>query len=377
MRICEVTPYSLAQVAGVSAVVASLSREFSLRGDFTLVVAPAPPAAPPLEGPSCVAVSTGTAMRNLALALRVGKVVWKRRGSWDLLHVHQAHPATVAAALVARILGRPVIATFHLQPPQGAGLRGRVQEASTRWAMRVATERTFVSEDTRRDLRAAGQVIPNGVDLAIVRRSLGDRGRIRVELGLGGCVIVFAGRIARIKGAFDLFRALRIARDAGADVQLIMTGQIPAEEQRDFGELLEELGIGPFVRSLGDRQDHLRFLSAGDVFALPSYKEGLPMSMLEAMAAGLPILASPVGGIPEVIQEGREGFLVQPGDFTTLADRIVRLAVDPDLRERMGRQSRERANEFGVDRFVERYLDVFTRAIANRRSRRRSRDPGE
>ena len=365
MRICEVTPYSLAQVSGVSAVVAGLSVGFSSRGHPTLVVAPAPPAAPPLDGPTCIAVPTGATMRNLTLALRVIRVVWKRRANWDLLHLHQGHPVTVSAALLARLLGRPAAATFHLQPPPGAGLRGRVQAASTRWALLAATERIFVSEDTRRDLRAKGEVVPNGIDLRIVQRSMGDRERIRVELGLGGCVVVFAGRIARIKGAFDLLRALRVARDAGEDVRLIMTGQIPTEERRDFEDLLGELRISPYVRSLGDRRDHLRFLSAGDVFALPSYKEGLPMSMLEAMAAGLPILASPVGGIPEVIQEGREGFLVQPGDVAALADRIVRLAADEGLRTRLGRQSRERANEFSLDQSVERYLDVFTRAGAN------------
>jgi len=241
MRICEVTPYSLAQVSGVSAVVAGLSVGFSSRGHPTLVVAPAPPAAPPLDGPTCIAVHTGAMMRNLTLALRVIRVVWKRRANWDLLHLHQGHPVTVCAALLARILGRPAAATFHLQPPPGAGLRGRVQAASTRWALLAATERIFVSEDTRRDLRAKGEVVPNGIDLRIVQRSMGDRERIRVELGLGGCVVVFAGRIARIKGVFDLLRALRVARDAGADVRLIMTGQIPTEERRDFEVLLPVL----------------------------------------------------------------------------------------------------------------------------------------
>lgn len=210
-----------------------------------------------------------------------------------------------------------------------------------------------------RQFHGEGVVIRNGVDAAQVRSMLGNRDAERRELGLDGCVVAFAGRMARIKGYFDLLSAVRKARDAGSDVRLLTTGRIREEERRDSAQLVRELGIDPFVVDLGDREDHLRFLAAADVFVLPSYKEGLPISLLEAMAAGLPSIVSNVGGIPELIEDGREGFLISAGDIDALADRIRRLSERPDLRASMGQQAREKAKTQDISRVAAAYMSLF------------------
>ena len=106
----------------------------------------------------------------------------------------------------------------------------------------------------------------------------------------------------------------------------------------------EELGIADHVELLGwvRGEDKERLLATAVLYVLPSYNEGLPVSVLEAMAAGLPILTTPVGGIPEAVTDGVEGFLVEPGDVRTLADRLERLLADADLARRMGVAARHK-----------------------------------
>jgi len=257
------------------------------------------------------------------------------------------------------LLGRPVVTTFHLVPPEACGMRKLVQRSCIALTGRASTRRIYVSEHTKRQFHGDGTVIRNGVDVAQVRSVLGNRDALRRELGLDGCVVAFAGRKARIKGYLDLLSAVRKTRDAGSDVRLLTTGRMPEKESRDAARLIRELAIDPFVVDLGNREDHLQFLAAADVFALPSYLEGLPISLLEAMAAGLPSIVSDIGGMPELIAEGREGFLVPAGDIDALAARILQLAKTPDLRALMGQRAAEKARAMDVDRVTEAYLSVF------------------
>ena len=199
--------------------------------------------------------------------------------------------------------------TFHMVPPPSRGLRGWIQETSIRTLKAISSRRVYVSEKTRLEFRDSGLVILNGVDIENIRASLGQRDALRRELGLSGCVIVFAGRKARIKGYWDLIRALHSARQGGADARLLSTGSFPDDESQECERLIQDLGLGAFLVDLGERNDHLRFLAAADVFALPSYREGLPMALLEAMAARLPIIASTVGGIPELVSRDVSDFL--------------------------------------------------------------------
>ncbi len=359
IRICELSPYGLTEVSGVTSLILELSRAFASLGHPTIVAAPAPAPRVLPKGVTCWALQMREPLRDASLSLHVTRRLWRERSEWDLLHVHQGHPATLAAAIVAHVLGRPVITTFHLVPPEPRGMRKLVQHSSIVLTRRASTRSAYVSEHTMRQFHGEGVVIRNGVDAAQVRSMLGNRDAERRELGLDGCVVAFAGRMARIKGYFDLLSAVRKARDAGSDVRLLTTGRMREEERRDSAQLVRELGIDPFVVDLGDREDHLRFLAAADVFVLPSYKEGLPISLLEAMAAGLPSIVSNVGGIPELIEDGREGFLISAGDIDALADRIRRLSERPDLRASMGQQAREKAKTQDISRVAAAYMSLF------------------
>jgi len=183
-------------------------------------------------------------------------------------------------------------------------------------------------------------------------------------------VVAFSGRRTRSKGYFDLLRAISRARTAGVDVRLIAMGDSSAAENDKAQSLARELGLSDSLRDLGRREDSSLVLRAADAFALPSYHEGLPLGILEALAAPLPIVASNVGGIPEIIRDGKEGFLLPPGDVEGLAERLVRLARNPFLAASLAENARERAKSFTLTRTVESYVRFYqaawNRSVAGR-----------
>lgn len=153
--------------------------------------------------------------------------------------------------------------------------------------------------------------------------------------------VLFLGRLGRRKGSYDLLdAAARIAARQPA-LRLLLGGDGELDEVRARAA---QLGIADRVDLLGWVRGEYkeRLLATAALYVLPSYNEGLPVSVLEAMGAGLPILTTPVGGIPEAVTDGVEGFLVEPGDVAALADRLERLLGDPALAQRMGEAARHK-----------------------------------
>jgi glycosyltransferase involved in cell wall biosynthesis len=159
-----------------------------------------------------------------------------------------------------------------------------------------------------------------------------------------GATLLCLGRLGARKGTFDLLAALARLAPQHADMRLLLGGDGDLDAVRKSAR---ELGLADRVELLGwiSGDAKHRALERADVYVLPSYNEGLPMSVLEAMAAGLPIVSTPVGGIPEAVTDGREGFLVPPGDVEQLAQRISRLLADGNLRREMGDRARLTARE--------------------------------
>lgn len=176
--------------------------------------------------------------------------------------------------------------------------------------------------------------------------------------------LLFVGRIGQKKGAFDLVDAMHLIQADGMDVHAWMAG--PEERDGDFEiirERLDRYQLSSTCDLLGsvDREEVLGLLKKAAFFVLPSYYEGLPMAVLEALAAGLPIIATPVGGIPEVVQDGFNGYLVPIGDVQTLANRITHLAKNPELRAVMGRRSRGLAErDFDSAHYVDKLVSLYT-----------------
>jgi len=212
-------------------------------------------------------------------------------------------------------------------------------------------------------------VLGNGVDVEFFAKATEKREEVRSELGLTAePLVAFTGRFVHEKGVAELLEATACVRKEHPDLRLIIIGgSLPSDRDPAEGDLaamvkglnLEEALI---VTGFGDRvADHL---AAADIFVLPSYREGMPRSILEAMAAGLPVVATNIRGCREEVVDGETGLLVPVRDARRLAHGIARLVEDPALRARMGAAGQQRAREVFDERLVfERLLDVYRRYL--------------
>ncbi len=154
-----------------------------------------------------------------------------------------------------------------------------------------------------------------------------------------------------VKRTEDVLQAFKLLRDGGVDACLCMVGDGPDRERVE--ELASELGVMRHCLFPGYQEEVGPFFGAFDVFVLPSGNEGTPVTAIEALATGCPVVATRVGGVPDVVRDGQDGLLVEPGAVDELAERLGRLAADPDLRKSLGAASRERMLlRYGVDRLV-------------------------
>ncbi len=203
-------------------------------------------------------------------------------------------------------------------------------------------------------------VIPNGIDLRRIDEADG-RG-VRKELGLQETDFVI-GTVARLDATKDTitlarsFAALHQMQPA-SNLKLLIVGD--GNERTRLETFVTEQGLNRDVIFAGLRHDVPRLLQAMNAFALPSLSEGMPLTVLEAMAARLPVVASNVGTLPELVEEGSTGFLVTPKQETALAERLGRFIANPSLAVTFGRQARRKVEcEYSLDRMLRRYADLY------------------
>jgi glycosyltransferase involved in cell wall biosynthesis len=171
-------------------------------------------------------------------------------------------------------------------------------------------------------------------------------------------VIGAACRLVPLKGLVDLIRAVASLCPEFPALRLEIAGTGPQRE--DLEKEVERLGLTGRVHFLGWQPDLGPIFRSWDIFAIPSLEEGLPIAALEAMAAGLPVVATSVGGLPEAVEDGQTGYLIPPSDVTALTARLRLLIRNPNGRRAMGAAGRERArNDFSVDRMVREIAAIY------------------
>ena len=213
------------------------------------------------------------------------------------------------------------------------------------------------------------QVIYNGIDLSVFENGTGLRDRVREELQISSESLVLI-QVARLDYLRDHATALRsmgqITRHR-PDARLLLVGEGP--EQAKIEHLIIQHGLEAHVRLLGLRRDVRRLLAAADICLLTSISEGIPLTVIEAMAAGLPVVATRVGGMGEVVEEGITGLLVPPGDAEGLAGNVLRLAGNPVMRTQLGQRGRTRAREvFSESQMHAGYLNLYQEMLRERGS---------
>jgi L-malate glycosyltransferase len=269
----------------------------------------------------------------------------------DILHAHSPYPAGVAR-LVVRTLPRRVRPrlvytvhnTFHSFSTPTRILNGityPLDDADL--AVSVEVHETIWSH-----LQGRTEIVVHGVLLDRVRAALAERDATRAELGLSpGEPVV--GTIANFRAQKDypnLLATARLLLDRGWPGRIVAVGQGPLEAEMRARH--EQLGLGDRVLLLGQRDDAVRVLAACDVFTMASDNEGLPVALMEALALGLPVASTAVGGIPGAVTDGVEGLLVPPRDPEALADAIATITADPALRAAMADAARRAGERFDI-----------------------------
>ena len=168
----------------------------------------------------------------------------------------------------------------------------------------------------------------------------------------GAFVVGWVGRMTGVKATGAVLEIVRVARERGVDAVLCMVGDGPDREGLE--RLAHELGIARHCYFVGYQSDVAGYYRLFDAFLLPSVNEGTPVSAIESLASGTPVVANRVGGVPDVVRDGVDGFLVEPGDIEAAAERLAMLAADPALRARLGESGRARVlARYSVSRLVD------------------------
>jgi glycosyltransferase involved in cell wall biosynthesis len=296
-----------------------------------------------------------------------------------ILHTHTAKAGAIGrvAALAAREARPPIVVhTFH-----GHVLRGYFGPARTaafrtieRQLARSTTRLVAVSPEVRDDLVALGVAAPErfsvirlGIPLdARVTGVPEDRGRLRRLFGVPDdrFVVGWIGRMTAIKRIEDVLLAFRDLRARGVDAALCLVGDGPDREGME--RRAHELGIAKHVLSVGYQRDVAPYYAFMDALLLPSANEGTPVVAIESLAARRPVVATRVGGVPDVVEDGEDGFLVPIGETAAMAAALERLARYPELRAQMGEHGAARVvPRYRVERLVEDVDALYRELLAD------------
>jgi len=281
--------------------------------------------------------------RSLSGAWRLWREL--RRHKFSIIHQH------AGGALITRIArwatGAKIVLHVHGRVIEAQGFNPvpiRVQNADIVIASSQAVAQ-YVTGSTPRVVYAGVRIpshVPNRPALS---------GKRETTIGVGG-------RLAPIKGIPNLVRAFGLLHPEFPEARLEIAGEGP--ERGSIAQLVDELDLRNCVTLLGWKSDFASVLANWDIFVLPSLEESFGIAAVEAMAAGLPVVASDVGGLPEIVQDGETGWLVPAGDPGQLADRLRTLLLQPEKRVRMGIQGKNRARtHFSEDRMVAEFAEIY------------------
>ncbi|HWO02174.1 MAG TPA: N-acetyl-alpha-D-glucosaminyl L-malate synthase BshA, partial [Blastocatellia bacterium] len=312
-----------------------------------------------------------------ALASKIFEVA--NQHALDLIHVHYAIPHAVSAYLAREMLKPtrylPVVTTLHgtditlvgrdpsFLPITQFGIDQSDAVTAISNYLRSATHTTFCTDC---DI----EVIYNFIDSEYYRRAP-DEALRRSLAPNGEKIILHISTFRPIKRISDCIQvAARMRELGGHAVKLVMCGDGP--ERVDAEALAERLGVADWVQFVGKKpqSDILKYLSAADLFLLPSQSESFGLSALEAMACEVPVVATRVGGVPEVVEEGGCGYLLEVGDITGMAEVAIRVLSDDRERERLGKRGREIAiRRFANDRIIPQYEALYRSVIEKSKSK--------
>lgn len=316
--------------------------------------------------PFVILPSTGSFDLRYLLSLRAQAAAFGAH----LVHSHM-FGVSAYAALAGRLGRFPTVATLHGKPDLGAP---GVRTAAKALALRIGASKVVCVSDGLRAVAVKALGLPstrfttihNGVDT--IRFAPGHASAQRLALGVGDreFLALAVGNFRASKGYFVLLDAIALMRERGVPVRLVILGEDDNALAAEFRGRRSALGLDREVITLGFRDDVPELLRAADVYVLSSLDEGFSLSTVQAMATGLPLVATRCGG-PEEIVRSEEGVLVEIGSAVALADGLTALAGDPARRARLGAAARRAAvDRFSLDGMVVRYANLYREIVGVR-----------
>lgn len=299
---------------------------------------------------------------SLFLMVWFARYLRANRNRFDAVHIHITHLLAASAGFSRQLTGLPVttkISGFY--EFEGGVLDQRRRFMPLNFLIRLGLRHVdfvqTISAQTREKLLDAGfrddqiKFVPNGIDISkppVLPENTG-------LLSIGYC-----GRLRQIKGVHVLLEAFALARDQnpGQRMRLCIAGS--GETSADLVRQAESLGIGEHVQWLGLVEETGSFFQSLDIYVQPSFAEGLPNSVMEAMVEQRPVIASDIGGNNDLVEHGVSGLLFDPGDAAMLAKQIGRLIDEPELRTSVARAGRQLiVDRFGFERITEQLLELY------------------
>ena len=287
-----------------------------------------------------------------------------RRERVDLVQSHLLG-SNVYCAMAGLLTRTPVVTTFHGSVDIGERERfKRMKFGAINAGARcvVAVSKDLKADILQRTPLKPGKlrVIYNGIDTAVFQRPRADRLRQQFGWAEDEIIIGSLGNVRPAKGYDILLRTAALLKESARSYRFIIAGQGKGPLYDGLLQLRKELGLEDRVVFLGFVDDAAAFLSDLDVFLSTSISEGLPLSAIQAMVAGLPLVATRCGGYEELVSDGENGLLVENGNATAIADTLERLVADTGLQEALAQQAREHAiNTFGLNVMLSGYEVVY------------------
>ncbi|WP_457329424.1 glycosyltransferase [Rhizobacter sp. P5_C2] len=293
---------------------------------------------------------------DLTVPWRLARLV--REQGFDVMHSH-LWGVYLESALAAKLAGVPLVHTVHgnyqdygqrFIPRLKLALRHRLERFAARWHQRIVTVshsiQSYVVENIGIDARRV-ETVHNGIDE-----------RVSLQGERRGTTFITVGRMAAVKNHAMMIRAFARVAASRPDARLQLVGDGP--DRPALEALAASLGVASRVEFLGFRNDVAELLAAADVFLMSSHYEGVSIAILEAMRAGLPVVGTQVGGIPETVLQGESGLLVPDGDEAAFADAMLTLLQDASRRGVLGRAATQRQREaFSLESAAQRYLQIY------------------
>lgn len=301
-----------------------------------------------------------------------------KREKVDLIHSHGTVPLNIISRLAAKLSGVPCISHIHAENVFNANpLVRQCQIFLDNWTTQFCYKLIAVSNATKQSLVKQGihpdriEVIVNSIDPNRIRCSQSREEIFRTfRIDSKKRLIGVIGRLSPTKGLEDFLKAMREITQQVPDVVGIIVGEDLEQKgkyQRELQELSRSLNLNGAVMFTGFQQDPFSFLNAMEFFVFPSLREGMPLAILEAMCLKKAVVATHVGGIPEVVQKGETGVLIPPADSGALAQAVLKLLDDPERTKEMGEAGYKRVKEyFSESRMIDQIRELYQTAVGTR-----------